>query len=1249
MENKQLNSIFLSEARKSARQQDWKLAVEKYRKFLNYFPNNSKVLVQYGHALKESGFINEAVLAYERAARLDDTYDIYLQLGRGLKSQGLTDRAALAFAHAVKLGSSDSSAEKELHALGYNLHHLPQPPKFIQDEEFQQKIYNEKNIKLFGSRFNNIIKNKKFSSLDEVLYVNHLTKDFVHLFDGKYYFDSLDIGKNYEYDLNYLCIIHFILYGIDKISPINAEMAFDKEFYEENYRTLFRISDADLYRYWINFGIKHKQAPNETISILSKENFETDLFLNSIDYNFFKECKGSFPDECNKSEIIKDFISGGFLETTAVLVPNEKTAQLYKSIADRARIKGNLELSVSILEHILTWLPDDYEAIQSLGDRYYDLERYLNASWCYEKIIASNKEDRWVLQNLAGAYARMRRYKDAYDLITKASIAYPQYPMIREKRNKIIDDFFIQSVKDYESLSSIDRISEGQDIIDEYCKSVSEIIDESFSSHKKIKSVALYSLLDLKQCKFYRVDQKLEQLKSAGFEAEVFDSNKDLDKFLSSIDKFDAVIFYRLAPLPNIVPAIMGARRAGLVTFYEIDDLLFLRKDYPGSFESYAGQIDRATYNMLAMGVPLFARAMSMCDYGIASTPTLAREMKPFVQKGIVYVHRNGLGSDHERYIEYQQIKRENFPVTIFYGSGTKAHKQDFVEILEPALLELANKFGEKVKFVLMGWLPISDTFRKAAGANLTLLEPVWDIHGYWSIMRACDINVAILKPSLNVDCKSEIKWIEAALFGIPSVVSRTATYEEVIEEGRSGFMCDTVADWVQALEALVKDADLRRRVGLVAQDYIRKNYTIEKMGENLRNIFDSIPCQIRNENRKKVLIVNVFYAPQMIGGATRVVHDNVKYINKNYGDKFEIEVFTAIDEAEIDYKVNTYCNEGIRVTGVTRSVAGEVLYPYEDKRMGEIFKNHLETFKPDLVHFHCIQRLSLSVVNETRKADIPYIITAHDGWWISDNQFIIDKFGESCLYDYLDPISVLNKFGRDSFSRMQALQPALFSARNVLSVSRNFGKIYRQCGLPNVIDIENGVSDISVFDKIPSEDGRVRIAHIGGMVKHKGFHLFREAVQNNSYENIRIILVDHSKPSGYIYESIWGTTPVTIIGKVKQKDMGEIYRQIDVLVAPSIWPESFGLVTREALINNCWVIGSDRGAISENISEGKNGHIVDVSSAAGISSILRKIDLNKDVYLSSPVHQAVIKTADEQGEELISLYENIIFGSVSP
>ncbi|MDG6094355.1 glycosyltransferase [Acetobacter sp. AN02] len=76
------------------------------------------------------------------------------------------------------------------------------------------------------------------------------------------------------------------------------------------------------------------------------------------------------------------------------------------------------------------------------------------------------------------------------------------------------------------------------------------------------------------------------------------------------------------------------------------------------------------------------------------------------------------------------------------------------------------------------------------------------------------DISIAPLE-SDNVFCeaKSEIKYMEAALAGVPSVVSPTAPYRAAIENGVTGFLAQSEAEWEDALTRLLDDPDLRARM----------------------------------------------------------------------------------------------------------------------------------------------------------------------------------------------------------------------------------------------------------------------------------------------------------------------------------------------------------------------------------------------------------------------------------------------------
>jgi glycosyltransferase involved in cell wall biosynthesis len=162
-------------------------------------------------------------------------------------------------------------------------------------------------------------------------------------------------------------------------------------------------------------------------------------------------------------------------------------------------------------------------------------------------------------------------------------------------------------------------------------------------------------------------------------------------------------------------------------------------------------------------------------------------------------------------------------------------------------------------------------------------------------------------------------------------------------------------------------------------------------------------------------------------------------------------------------------------------------------------------------------------------------------------------------------------------------------------------------------------------------------------MARIKGYDLLKYAFLSRKFMHLRLSLLDSSLLFGQSRLETWNDTPVEFFAKVPEDQVVDLYAKIDVLLAPSIWPESFGLVTREALHFGCWVVASDRGGIGSCVSDGVNGYIIDVSDASDLIRVLTMIDDNPQRYRNSPPPPAEFRKASEQGEELASLYNSLI------
>lgn len=396
---------------------------------------------------------------------------------------------------------------------------------------------------------------------------------------------------------------------------------------------------------------------------------------------------------------------------------------------------------------------------------------------------------------------------------------------------------------------------------------------------------------------------------------------------------------------------------------------------------------------------------------------------------------------------------------------------------------------------------------------------------------------------------------------------------------------------------------------------------------------------------KNKIAVVNIFFPPNTRGGATRIVADECSILNESYGNEFELVVFTANTNSTNYYSLNVYPYNGFRVYQATVALTESTNRREKDEKIGELFDKFLEFEQPDLVHFHCIQALTASIVEVTKNRSIPHLVTIHDAWWISDHQFLIDKYGK--VYpdghpNLLDEVNLPDDTTlEESFMRRAYLKRLLNESNGVLAVSERFRHIYEINGIQNVITNKNGISnEVSWLPKNTMHIERVVCAHIGGMSLHKGFDIFKQAVINLDAPNIEVLIVDHSKDENYSSITYWGSTIVNIIGHVYQEHIGSLYGRIDVLFAPSTCPESFGLVTREAAACGCWVVGSDIGAIGEDITV-ENGFRI-TPTAENLLEVLKKIDKNSKKYKGISKSQYV-RYSSEQVDELIDIFKKTI------
>lgn len=237
--------------------------------------------------------------------------------------------------------------------------------------------------------------------------------------------------------------------------------------------------------------------------------------------------------------------------------------------------------------------------------------------------------------------------------------------------------------------------------------------------------------------------------------------------------------------------------------YFAVDDLNPNRKYFKET------EITQITHKIL------FESATAM----IVATEPLAEVYKPYCKNIHVIPNYN----DVEDW-KFTKGKRSDGRIVIGWA-GSLTHESDFT-VVSDALMEIWKKYGKKVIFSFCGAWPETmmtrfpkGSFIVQSGTRSMLDFP--QALALWGF----DIGIAPIKQSAFNDSKSHTKWIEYAMYKIPTVASNFGPYKRTLVDGYSGLLAETTDEWVDKISRLVDDAALRQQIGQNAYDVAVKDW----------------------------------------------------------------------------------------------------------------------------------------------------------------------------------------------------------------------------------------------------------------------------------------------------------------------------------------------------------------------------------------------------------------------------------------
>lgn len=447
-----------------------------------------------------------------------------------------------------------------------------------------------------------------------------------------------------------------------------------------------------------------------------------------------------------------------------------------------------------------------------------------------------------------------------------------------------------------------------------------------------------------------------------------------------------------------------------------------------------------------------------------------------------------------------------------------------------------------------------------------------------------------------------------------------------------------------------------------------------------------------------KIALTTHQFLPDFFSGTEILTFETAKELKRLGHDVQVVTGFPGKADLADEERFDRYEYDGIPVERFLHAFVpmGEQEDANEAEFNNRFFARHFRTllsrFRPDVVHFFHLARLSAAAIDVCHELGIPAVMTPTDFWLICPTcQLRLpdgalcpgpDPSGLGCLR-HLDaitqPAGQRSRLSRLPDWLVRALMTgnalAARTGRNPIPFLRAYAartgflrkrmnllaRMIVPTRLMERILVEHGLEQGKVFFSrfgintahiIPhvkgGAGGILRIGFIGTLFEHKGAHLLVQAVRSLGPEaQCELKLYgDVEQFPGYVEKVrrlIDDDPRIRFCGIFPNERIGEVLAGIDVLVVPSIWYENTPLVIYSAQAAACPVIASNLGGMSEVVTDRDNGLLVEPGDVAGLAAALKQLldDRSRLRKLSENARKP--KAIADYVQELLGVYDDVL------
>lgn len=343
--------------------------------------------------------------------------------------------------------------------------------------------------------------------------------------------------------------------------------------------------------------------------------------------------------------------------------------------------------------------------------------------------------------------------------------------------------------------------------------------------------------------RFYRCINQSEELTNYGIQSKIVSQNRF--NLIWLIKKFNIFIFQRVIYNEHIAKVITEIKKQEKSIIFETDDLVFDPKYI--RYMHYFNFMSEEEKSWYKNGIGREILEDPYIENCIVSTNYLKEVLKKTYPKKKIFISTNKLSKkqifwNQATLAKKKKIKLRSDQVRLGYFSGSKSHDKDF-EAISDVLLHILKE-NKNLILMIVGYLNLNETFSEVN--NQLEKYPFISLEKLPELILRADINIAPLEID-NPFCqaKSGLKFFEAGILGVPTVASNTDSFSQLIENWENGFLAKNKDDWFKYLTLLIKNKELREKLGARAQFDSLEKHTTQKNYPETEKLVEFIKEQL--------------------------------------------------------------------------------------------------------------------------------------------------------------------------------------------------------------------------------------------------------------------------------------------------------------------------------------------------------------------------------------------------------------------